>query len=161
MRNMKKNLMIEETEALNLYKIASPEFKQMLISTFGEKFFYKNIIDRIKSYDDACEELGIDPVIDENIEKFGLTIDEIAYIKLKTIIKSLNEGWIPDWTNSNEYKYYCWFDMSASSGFGFSASDYDYSFSYSVVGSRLCFKNRGLAEYAGKQFKKLYKDFIN
>ena len=158
---MKKNLMIEETEALNLYKIASPEFKQMLISTFGEKFFYKNIIDRIKSYDDACEELGIDPVIDENIEKFGLTIDEIAYIKLKTIIKSLNEGWIPDWTNSNEYKYYCWFDMSASSGFGFSGSYFGFGSSCSDVGSRLCFKNRGLAEYAGKQFKKLYKDFIN
>ena len=110
----------------------------------------------IKTFSDACIAVGI------NEELFYQRHDYLSnYLlntaKLEIINRAINGEWIPDWTNSNEYKYYCWFDMSASSGFGFSDSDYDYVSSYSDVGSRLCYETREQAIYTTKQFIDEYK----
>ena len=81
-----------------------------------------------------------------------------AHLKIQIIAKALNEGWYPNWNDTNEYKYYPWF--KASPGVGFSFSDYDFALTRSTVGSRLCFKSRDLAEYAGKQFIDIYNQFL-
>lgn len=155
-----KTLQIDKTNAKKLFSKASPEFKQMLIDTFGKEYFSDNIMDRIKTFEDACAEIGISndscmPIYDEEESK-----DEIAYKKLKVIIRALNEGWEPDWTNKNEYKWYPWF-IYKSSGFCFSGSDAGYVYANADVGSRLCFKSEELANYAGKQFESIYNDFLN
>jgi DNA-binding LacI/PurR family transcriptional regulator len=64
----------------------------------------KDITKRIKSYNDACAVLGIELENEDVLTKLGFTKDEIAYRKLKTITEALNEGWRPDWANSNAYK---------------------------------------------------------
>lgn len=69
----------------------------------------KDITKRVKTYADACAVLGIEPMNETVLAKLGFTKDEIAYRKLKTIAEALNEGWRPDWANSNEYKYWPWF----------------------------------------------------
>ena len=150
-----QTLQIDPTKARKLYGSASSEFKSMLEDTFGPTFFSMTITDRIKTFEDACRELGLDP---EDVFNGSDSTDEAAYKKLKVICCALNEGWKPDWTNSGEYKYYPWFDLS--SGSGLSCDDYDYYCSLSTVGLRLCFKSRQLAEYAGKQFISEYKDFF-
>ena len=77
------------------------------------------ITERVKTYKDACQILGKDPLekyIDktvelENGEKFvsySIPIDEVAYIQLKTIIEALNEGWRPQLIE-DEYRWYPWF----------------------------------------------------
>jgi hypothetical protein len=114
----------------------------------------ENIMDRIKTFSDACKELGMV----ENIFNDSDTKDEIAYKKLKIIIKALNEGWKPNWNNSKEYKYIPWHNMSP---FGFGDSNYDIWNTDSVMGSCLCYKSRELAVYAGKQFEDIYKDFLS
>jgi hypothetical protein len=85
-----------------------------------------------------------------------------AYAKLFIIAEALNEGWVPDWADSDQYKYYPWLLVKKNtknpSGFGLSYDGYDCAGSYSNVGSRLCFKSSELAEYAGKQFKKEYEE---
>ena len=58
---MKKSLQIDENKAFDLYQTATPEFKQMLEDSFGKEFFKRKITDRVKSYEDACAILGIDP----------------------------------------------------------------------------------------------------
>jgi hypothetical protein len=110
----------------------------------------------------------------------------VAYIKLKTIVEALNEGWKPQFTE-DEYRYFPWFvfytqkeldDMDeddkkdirvlgrsahnavAYAGVAYSSAGYASSSSYTYYGGRLCFKNRELAEYAGKQFLAEYMDFI-
>src|SRR5690554_3516740 len=119
----------------------------------------KDIKERIKTFADVLKYHNIDEEdIEERIE--DMTTDEAAYVKLKLIAKALNEGWKPDWTNSREGKYYPWFNMGSSSGVGFSYLDYDLWDSLSCVGSRLCFKSRELAIYAGKQFESIYKEFL-
>ena len=87
--------------------------------------------------------------------------DEIAYVKLKLIAKALNEGWTPDWSNGEWDKWYPWFKMDDSSSAGrFPFHDAVSRYSSSIVSSRLCFKSKDLATYAGTQFLDIYKDFF-
>lgn len=121
----------------------------------------KDITKRVKTYADACAVLGIEPVNEDVLTKLGFTKDEIAYRKLKTIAEALNEGWRPNWADSNEYKYWPWFVYNpASAGFSFASTLYAASYSHTAIGSRLCYKTRELAAYAGRQFEGLYNDFL-
>jgi hypothetical protein len=86
------------------------------------------------------------------------TPDEVAYKKLKIVIKAINQGWVPDWTNSSQPKYWPWFNLSSGSGFSFSLSGYRYVGTF--VGSRLCFESEAKSNYAAKQFSDLYKQFL-
>ena len=118
----------------------------------------QDIKERIKTFEDVMKHLGIDPEeFDDRIE--DMTPDEAAYVKLKHIAQALNEGWKPNWNDSNERKYHPWFDMRSASG-GFSFDGYGYWLTPSGVGSRLCFKSSELARYAGTQFESIYKDFL-
>jgi hypothetical protein len=151
-----KTLQIDETNAKKFYKNADPAFKQALIDTFSENFFSEKITDRVKTFEDACKVLKID------YHSFQLAAmldspDVIAYQKLKIIARALNEGWTPDWDNQSQYKYYPWFDMRGS---GLVFSHVTYWCQDSIVGSRLCFRSRELAEYAGTQFTDIYRAFL-
>lgn len=121
----------------------------------------KDVMDRIKTYEDACEELGIRPVSEELLAKLGFTKDEIAYRKLKTITKALNEGWKPDWTDNNESKFWPWFDVEIDPVI-FSCAEpcFTHSLAGTGVCSQLYFKTRHLAIYAGTQFKDIYNDYL-
>ena len=113
-----------------------------------------NIIDRVKTFENACEVLGIGEItFNENDAK-----DEIAYKKLKIIYKALNEGCKPDWSNLAETKYYPYFKMSP---FGFADTLCGAWATCSLTGSHLCGKTDTIAEYAGRQFVDIYKDFYN
>lgn len=79
-----------------------------------------------------------------------------AQYDVVVIAEALNEGWTPDWDNSDELKWYPWFEMG-SSAFAFSDSCYDCSDAAAGSGSRLRFKTEDLATYAGKQFIDVFK----
>ena len=159
MDTKKRPIEISETTARELYKTAANELKVILEDTFGKEFFCVKITDRVKTYKDACVEIGETPVDEAKMLEVGFTMDEIAYRKIKTITKALNEGWTPNWSDSNQKKWGVWFDLS--SGFTFYNADYRYSAAYAGNGSRLCFKSSELAEYAGKQFADIYGTFIS
>jgi hypothetical protein len=148
------NLKIEKETAQRVYPQSPRWFQELLEETFGKNAFQKKQFDEIKTYEDACEELGI------STEQFfpADDPDEIAYKKLKIIVKAINQGWIPDWDNTNQRKWYPWLNLS--SGFGFLHTGYGYGHTHSDVGSRLCFESEEKARYAGNQFTKLYKDFL-
>lgn len=125
----------------------------------------EEITDKIKSFEDACKHLGLNPndlpVVDMLPEKDRKSI--IAYYKLTIITRALNEGWEPDFSNWNEYKYYNWFYVEEnkdqrSSGFRYHGADYTYTCTF--IGSRLCCGTHDDAEYIGKQFKDLYNDYF-
>ncbi|MFT3704672.1 MAG: hypothetical protein QM802_20070 [Agriterribacter sp.] len=149
-----KTLSISDQDARKIYPSAIPELKTILEASFSKGFFSQKITDRIKTFEDACAEIGEDPV---NPKFIIGEPDEIAYRKLKVIIKVLNEGWVPDWNNSSQYKWRPWFYLNAP-GFRFSGTSY--VFTHSTVGSRLCFKSEELCEYAANQFIDIYKDYF-
>ena len=116
----------------------------------------------VKTFEAACKKLKLDPAkVLPKVSGMPKHHQDaiIAHSKLVIITEALNDGWKPDWTNDDEWKYYPWFDLSSGSGLRYYGCDY--LFSSSPVGSRLCFKSRELAEYAGKQFINLYeKSFL-
>lgn len=110
--------------------------------------------------------------------------DLLAYTKLSIICEALNDGWHPQFT-LGEIRWYPYYELitneeieemteegrsrvvgrasgnaNANGGlvcsyaFGVSSSSNTY------YGSRLAFKNEELAEYAGKTFIDIYKDFV-
>lgn len=155
-----ETLQIEKTQVQTVYAKATPQEKSLLESLFGKDVISVNIMDRVKSFEDACVVLSIH----EDQSSFDLNLDKdtIAYEQLKIIAKALNEGWKPDWTDTNEYKYYPWFymDKTKYSPSGFSLISVYCHFTFSYVGSRLCFKSEELAKYAAAQFIDLYKEYL-
>nr|WP_299385561.1 hypothetical protein [Allomuricauda sp.] len=120
-------------------------------------------MENIKTFKDACKVLGLDsdkvlPDFGPFPEKHRKAIE--AHAKLVIIAEALNDGWVPDWGNYDQWKYEPWFDMGGSSGSGFACCVCDGWHSGSTCGSRLCYKSRELAEYAGKQFIELYRHYL-
>ena len=152
-------LQISEQQARKMYSTASKELKEILESSCGKEVLSGNIMDRVKTFEDACKELGRQPYNVDSLMKLGLTKNDIAYQKMVVIVEALNEGWKPDWDNYNEAKYYPWFEMSPSS-FAFHASAYASVGAYAGSGSRLALKSEQLANYCGKQFLELWKEIL-
>jgi hypothetical protein len=158
-----QTIKLSEKNARDIYPSAAQPLKTILEDSFGKEFFSQKITDRVKTFSDACSVLGVNPDhlafegIPGELQKDEQSIR--AYAMLILVARSLNEGWKPDWTNHSQYKYYPWFTMESGSGLAY--NDCAYRCSGSGVGSRLCFKSRELAEYAGKQFRDLYNQYMN
>lgn len=133
----------------------------------------EDITSRVKSYADACEVLGIEPMNKNDMEAKGFRPDEIARRKLETITEALNEGWKPNWADTDKYKYYPWFSIEVSevqtedgntygayAGLSFSTTHYSATAAGAYFGSRLCFHDRETARYAGRTFTDLYEQIL-
>lgn len=157
-----RTLQIKQDSLLVAFRNAGKEGKQVLSDLFGKQVaLYDNITDRVKSFEDACQVLGIStnvPEVKGLPRKHQKAI--IANYKLIVIAEALNEGWKPNWQDSDEYKYYPWFDMSNPAGVGGSRTDGTASHTNANVGSRLCLKNRELAIYFGQTFTDLFNDSL-
>lgn len=156
-------LEITKEAAVKAHDEAPTKLKAMLESLFGKKHFQKDVKDRVKSVKDAVNELGEDDVevIElRKLENAGITGHLLNYQMAVVITKALNEEWIPDWTNSNQYKYFPWFKMGSSSGVGFSYGGCGSWCANSSVGSRLAFRSSDLAKYAGTEFTEIFKGFM-
>lgn len=157
-----RTLQIKQDSLLVAFRNAGKEGKQVLSDLFGKQVaLYDNITDRVKSFEDACQVLGIStnvPEVKGLPRKHQKAI--IANYKLIIIAEALNEGWKPNWQDSDEYKYYPWFDMSNPAGVGYSYTNHAASYTIASVGSRLCLKNRELAIYFGQTFTDLFNDSL-
>ena len=151
-------LNVDKTNALRAWREADTNGKQMLENLYGKEVFEnQNIMDRVKTFEDALKETGRPGVPDFSCLPSDMRKYFEAQYKMVVITEALNEGWEPDWDDDDEYKYYVWFTMSPSS-FAFRSSTYEYSNARAGSGSRLKFKTRELAEYASKQFVDIWKD---
>lgn len=160
-----------------------PEWVNGVLTLVDEK--PKNVMERIKTFEDACNELGIDHnEWMQDKKELGLEADVIAYLKLRIIATALNEGWKPQFT-TDEYRYFPWFCLYTQSeidemneedksrvvfrssnyayargGVAYAYTFYDSSSASTYIGSRLAFKTRELAEYAGRQFVEIWADYV-
>lgn len=157
-----RTLQIKQDSLLVAFRNAGKEGKKVLSDLFGKQVaLYDNITDRVKTFEDACQVLGIStdvPEVKGLPRKHQKAI--VANYKLIIIAEALNEGWKPNWQDSNEYKYYPWFDMSNPAGVGCSHALNAASTTSANIGSRLCFKNRELAIYFGQTFTDLFNESL-
>src|SRR5690606_7953551 len=160
-----KTLEIQKEAAIKAYENAKNSGRKLLEDLLGKKTFLKDVKARIKTPEDAIAELGeSDPeVISLRTLEYAGIENHIYYNQLAVVIvKALNEGWVPNWNDSNEYKYFPWFflnDKNGSSGFRFDGNDLWPANSH--VGSHLCLKSSELANYAGEQFTQVYEKFMS
>lgn len=154
-----ETLEVNKENAIKAYNDADDKTQALLVNLFGKKTFITDTTQLIKTFEDACEYLGIDAE-DFKLSAAGDSPDEYAYKQLKIIVKALNGGEVMDYKDTSVYKYYPWFN-SAGSCSGFSSYDFFCDDDYSTVGARLCFKTSALAKYAGTQFLNIYNNFIN
>ena len=151
------------------------------------------ITERVKTFEDACKELGEDHKLVQQFKAIQEAIAEdkeaTAYFKLGIITAALNEGWEPDFTNDDEYRYYpylclwtkeeledkdeAWKDdhnlllwrgggfssSGAYCGLAAAASSNAWSFAYASISARLAHKTEELAIYSGKQFTELWANY--
>lgn len=145
----------------------------------------KDVRKRIKTFEDACREIGIDAEAwNRDKISLGLEPDVLAFLKLRIIVKALNEGWEPQFTE-DECRYYPWFilytreeynklDEEEKSRVVYRSSNYavawggvsyayanrDSSFASASIGVRLAFKTSELTAYCGRQFLDIWADFV-
>lgn len=138
----------------------------------------QNVMERIKTFEDAVVELSNramngDKDAGKLLDEWKIIIfsanskDLLAYLKLRIITYILNEGWKPKF-EENERRYYPWFQLktspcgnyaNASCGLVCADANRVSTCSSTDCGSRLVFKSRELAEYAGKQFCEIYEEY--
>lgn len=147
-------------------KLTEDEGNGSIFDYFYKEEDYEEITDRVKTYEDACKVLGVEPINEQNAKAQGFRSDEIARRKLETIAAALNEGWKPDWNNTDQYKYYPYFyiqeNAKGKGSAGLSCADTGNAAASAAagVGSRLCFYASRLARYAGNQFTDLYEQIL-
>lgn len=147
-------------------KLTEDEGNGSIFDYFYKEEDYEEITDRVKTYEDACKVLGVEPINEQNAKAQGFRSDEIARRKLETIAAALNEGWKPDWNNTDQYKYYPYFYIQenakgkGSAGLSCAFTNYAASHAYAIFGSRLCFYASRLARYASNQFTDLYEQIL-
>ena len=111
---MEEKISIQREKLLNAYQQATEEQKKLLENMFGKDVFQpKNIIERVKTFEDAYNELGEEHSYVQEYRgvanvNFDFTQDIIAYLKIRIICEALNEGWKPTFSDG-ECRYYPWF----------------------------------------------------
>lgn len=91
-----------------------PELKETEAQTAANR----PITERVKTFEDACRELGADhPFVlayqNTNLRDHDVAEDNrdiLAYMKLRIIAAALNEGWEPEFTE-DEWRWYPWFTL--------------------------------------------------
>lgn len=194
---MKKTIEISKSDLQKLYRtlISYPKIAQEQVKNEFEKVFNKedleyNIINCVKTFDDAVEMLGKS---DERVKAYfaiaplkDIPSDIKIEMKLVVICAALNDGWKPTFED-NECRYYPWFylytkkewdeldeddkktrgvlfggfaDNGAGCGFACAYSDHVPSHADAYIGSLLCLKNSDLAAYCAIQFRDLWCEYF-
>ena len=122
-------------------------------------------IHTVQSYEDACQLLGIKPTYPKFVQCPKIDRPSmIAYHKLIIIVRALNllpngKCWVPD-LNNHEYKYGLWWYVTSDNNLGSALTSDAPAYANAIIGSRLLFRSRPLAEYCAKQFKDLWQDYL-
>lgn len=103
----------------NYPAISKEQVQNEMHKVFGEETFKpKDIMERVKTFEDACRELGEDHPFVRSYNGYANNIHEnnkndtdiLAYLKLRIICAALNEGWEPLFTE-DEWRYYPWITL--------------------------------------------------
>ena len=155
-----KTLNISRKNALDAYRNADANGRELLEHLLGADLFNGSITDRIKTLEDALEETGR-----PNTPEFTDVPEDLReYFKAQyngiVIAEALNEGTKMDYRDGDQKKWLPWFNVLSPAGVSFYDSDYVYSTAYAGRAARLCLKSGALAKYAGTQFPEIHEGII-
>ena len=112
---------IKQENIIAAYNTADDNGKRIIAALFGEEAVQaattsnkrpkRPVTERIKTFEDACKELGEEHlfVMQYKSNELGdVDTDLDAYLKLRIICAALNEGWEAKFTE-DEYRWYPWY----------------------------------------------------
>lgn len=144
---MSKNVTLSKELAVKMYNGEDEQMKQFALENYPELGF--KITDRIKCMQDVYTTLGVcEPTHSKPKVK--------AFEDLLLLVECLNEGTVLDFNNTNEAKWYPYWDMRGELWFHYSY----YNCNFSYVPAHLCFKNEALCSHAVKYFYDTYKAYM-
>ena len=113
---MENKISIQKENLLKAYYRATLSQKALLEDIFGEEMFQpKDIKERVKTFEDACNALGEENQFVKAYREWMRVgyvecKDITAYLKLRIIAFALNEGWEPLLTEEHT-RWYPWFRL--------------------------------------------------
>lgn len=156
---------IETGNILQAHKKTDKDGKILLENLFkGQVDFDTKITDRVKTFEDACAELGLDadtvlpyPNPSNNKQEAAR-----AFAMLDIISEALAEGVVLNWKDDTQKKWYPWFNnYTSGSGFRFGGSAYDWTAASTGGGARLYLPSKEFSDYFGQQFLPIWNKFLN
>ena len=149
-----------------------------------EEIESKEINDIVTSYEEARKYLGGKPNNDFTVAKKVVSGNCIKLDEVTRLVKDINPSHVkalialnelftiaqawnkedefePDFSNSNQYKYFPWFVYdNGAAGFVCASTAHAATGTCAYVGSRLCFKTPERARQFGEQFIDLWNDVL-
>lgn len=155
-----KTLNINRKNALDAYRNADANGRELLEHLFGAELFNGSITDRIKTLEDAIEETGR-----PNTPEFADVPEDLReYFKAQynaiVVAEALNEGTKMNYRDGEQRKWLPWFNVLSPAGVSFHDAYYEYSAAIAGRAARLCLKSEALAKYAGQQFPEIHEGII-
>lgn len=154
---------VEDDIILKGYNEADLEQKELI-----RKYFKintpENLIDKLKTWEDVlnyAKEKGYNfslPYPKSTTIKEEISLN--ALCKIHLLAKVFNEGWIADFKDSDQYKYYPWFERKSSGlVFGVTCCQIVRSNDWSALSY---FKNKDIVDYIGrnKEFVNIYNEYL-
>lgn len=150
-----KELQLSSTKAVEAYKLATADQKQLLENMYGRENFLTDIRDRVFDYPSACNEAGVSELTIEDFDFLPKEEQERAFMRhqLAFSARLLRSDWVPDPKDGKaKYYVYSYWNNSEKCFDSYVSDDYVY---YSV-GSDLLFPNQELAEHHRVKFEQQY-----
>lgn len=149
-----------------------------------EEIESKEINDIVTSYEEARKYLGGKPNNDFTVAKKVVSGNCVKLDEVTRLVKDINPSHVkalialnelftiaqawnkedefePDFSNSNQYKYFPWFVYdNGAAGFVSASTNSTATYTCANFGSRLCFKTPERARQFGEQFIDLWNDVL-
>jgi len=132
------------------------------LPTVKEIFEIIETYESIKTLEDACKVLGGDDSEVQTLRTLqkvvGLDRTVVAGQELVVITRALNDKWTSDWEDSSEYKWFLWWYLGENFRLDCAVCCFG---DCSTSSARLSNKSKDIALYSAKQFKTIWKEYLN
>lgn len=148
-----KYIEVDNSVILKAHKAADSGQRSLI-----EKYFDVSIINLLSfnTYSKVCKELGEKELLvgDFSFLPLERRIKALNQAKIQQLEKFFNEGWVPNWKDQSENKYYPYFTLNSSGGLGFDGSSYRRSGFSAVAGF---YKDQETSDFIGRNFIDIYE----
>ncbi len=145
----------EEDFLDEIQKACTEEQSKVFNEIFKDYLKIKVNLFNITTYKDVCKALDEKLITEDTFSHLPsyMITRAVAQAKIQQLEKLFNGDWKKDWNNSNQYKWYPYFDKR-SGCWVFFGSFYDGTFFF--CGRVGCYKDQATSNHIGKNFMDIY-----
>lgn len=152
---------VTDDEVVSIYNSVDAAGKLLLQRVLGKEPFEIDLWNKINSFEDGLAYKGLKaedvlPVVPEFMKPAKKCIHGLA--KLIFLIEIFNHGWVADYADSDQVKFWPWVRYKSGSGLSLGGVAGDYS--ATGVAARLCLKSREDCEKFTKKFQSIYNEHM-